>query len=199
MSLTKTQRKHHYLEGHANYHPECPFCLRFRGLADGQERNKHEEDHRPGGEPELDEVPTVSFDLCFLMQMEQGKAIPTMVARDHKTCYTHAFTCPGKSTKEEEYSEQIVIKCNNVVEQLGYKRVAMKSDQESAIRAVQQRVQKSVNCEMFVTNSKRYDSKSNGKIENAIQEVEGHLRTLKLHTENRIVKTSPPTILSSIG
>ena len=39
---------------------------------------------------------------------EQGKSIPTMVARDHKTCYTHAFTCPGKSTKEEEYSEQIV-------------------------------------------------------------------------------------------
>ena len=74
------------------------------------ERNKHEEDHRPGGEAEIDEEPTVSFDFCFLMQKEQGKAIPTMVARDHKTCYTHVFTCPGNSTKEEEYSEQIVTK-----------------------------------------------------------------------------------------
>ena len=38
--------------------------------------------------------------FVFLMQEEQGKSIATMVARDHKTRYTHAFTCPGKSTKE---------------------------------------------------------------------------------------------------
>ena len=116
VSLTKTQRKQHYLEGHANYHPGCPFCESCRGLADRHERNKQEEDPRPGGETELDEVPTVSFDFCFLMQKEQGKAIPTMVARDHKTVHTHAFTCPGKSTKEEEYSEQIVMKCKKFAE-----------------------------------------------------------------------------------
>ena len=126
------------------------------------------------------------------MQKEQGKSLPTMVARDRKTCYTHAFTCPGKSTKEEENSEHIIIKCKNFVEQPGYKRVAMKSDQETAMRALQQRVQKSVNCEMVLTNSKRYDSKSNGKIEKAIQEVKGHVRTLKLHTENRIGKIISP-------
>ena len=67
------------------------------------------------------------------------------MSRDHKTSYTHTFTCPGKSTKEEEYSEQIVLKCKNCVEQPGYKRVAMKSDQETAMRALQQRVQNSVN------------------------------------------------------
>ncbi len=83
-------------------------------------------------------------------------------------------------------------KCKVFVEMLGYKRVAMKSDQETAMRALQQRVQKSVNCEMVLSNSKRYDSKSNGKIEKAIQEVEGHVRTLKLHTENRIGQTIPP-------
>ena len=141
---------------------------------------------------ELEEVPTVSFDFCFLMQKEQGKAMPVLVARDHKTCYTHAFVCPGKSTKEEEYSDQIVQKCKVFVEMLGYKRVAMKSDQETAMRALQQRVQKSVNCEMVLSNSKRYDSKSNGKIEKAIQEVEGHVRTSKLHSENCIGKTIPP-------
>ena len=84
-SLTNTQRKQHYLEGHANYHPGCPVCVRCRGLADRHERNKHEEDHRPGGEAELDEVPTISFDFCSLMQKEQGKSIQTMIARDHKT------------------------------------------------------------------------------------------------------------------
>ena len=60
------------------------------------------------------------------------------------------------------------------------------------MRALQQRVQKAVNVEMVLTNSKRYDSKSKGKVEKTIQEVEGHIRTLKLHTEDRIGKTIPP-------
>ena len=88
---------------------------------------------------------------------------PWSTGTTRRATHTHAFTCPGKSTKEEEYSEQIVIKCKNFMKQLGYKRVAMKSDQETAMRALQQRVQKSVNREMVLTNSKRYDSKSNGK------------------------------------
>ena len=56
---------------------------------------------------------------------------------------------------------------------LGYKRVAMNSDQEQAMRAFQQRVQKDVNVEMVLIISKRYDSKANSKVEKAIQEVEG--------------------------
>ena len=117
VSLTKTQRRQHDLEGHAKDHPWCPFCVRCRGLADRHGRKRDEEYLQPGGEVEADEVPMISFDVCFLMQKDQGKSIPTMVAQDHKTCYTHFFTCLGKSTKEEEeeFSEQIVIKCNNSV------------------------------------------------------------------------------------
>ena len=69
-------------------------------------------------------------------------------------------------------------KCKMFVEMLGYKRVAMKSGQETAMKALQQRIQKAVDVEMVLTNSKRYDSKSNGKVEKAIQEVDGHVRTL---------------------
>ena len=62
------------------------------------------------------------------------------------------------------------------------------------MRALQQRVQQAVNAEMVLTNSKRYDSKSNGKVEKATQEVEGQVKTLKLHTEERIGNTILPTI-----
>ena len=44
------------------------------------------------------------------MQEDQGKSIPSLIARDHTSCYTHAFTGPGKPAKEEEYSEDIVHK-----------------------------------------------------------------------------------------
>ena len=70
-------------------------------------------------------------------------------------------------------------------------REAMKRDQETAMRALHRRVQKAVTVEMVLTNSKRYDSKSNGKVEKAIQEIDGHIRTLKLHTKDRIGKTIP--------
>ena len=82
MSLTKTQHKQHYLEGHANYHPGCPFCVRYRGLADRQERKRDEEDLQPAGEAaESDEVPAVSFDLCVFTQKGQGKSIPIVVVQ----------------------------------------------------------------------------------------------------------------------
>ena len=80
-----------------------------------------------------------------------------------------------------------------------YMSLSMKSDQEQAMRALQQRVQKSVNCEMVLMNSKWYDPKLNGKVKKAIREAEGHVRNLKLHTEDRIGKTIPPTIRSSTG
>ena len=115
------------------------------------------------------------------------------------SCYTHAFTCPGKSTKEEEYSDDIVHKCKNCVEMLGYKRVAMKSDQETAMMALQQRVQKGVNVEMPLSNSKRYDSKSNGKVEKAIQEVEGHFRTLNSTLKIILAKRFLLTVRSFTG
>ena len=107
---------------------------------------------------------TISFDFCFLMQKDQGKSIPTLVARDHKSFYTYAFTRPARSTKEEEYSEEIVHKCEICVEMLGHKRATTKSDQETTMRALQQRVQKAVNVEMLLTNSKRCDSTSKGKV-----------------------------------
>ena len=62
----------------------------------------------------------------------------------------------------------------------------MKSDQEEAMRALQQRVQKEANCEMVLTNSKKHDSQSNSIVEQTIQEVEGQVRTIELRTENRI-------------
>ena len=106
----------------------------------------------------------MSLDSCFLCQKDQGKSSPTMVAREHRTCYTSFFTCPGKSTKEKEYIDQIVHRCKMFVEARGHKRVAKKSDQEESMRARQQKVQKALNCEMVLTNSKKYDSKANGKV-----------------------------------
>ena len=134
-------------------------------------------------------MPTISVDFLFPHAEGSGKEHPNT---DRSISQVVAFTCLGKSTKGKEYSEEIVHKCKMFGEMLVYERVATKSDQETAARALQQRVQKAVNVEMVPNNSKRYDCKSNSKVEKAIQEVKRHTRTLKLHIEDRIGETIPP-------
>ena len=73
VSFTKTQCKQHYLEGHANYHPVCPFCTRCRGLADRHQRKRDDVDLQAGDEVEPDDVPTISFEICFSCRRIKGK------------------------------------------------------------------------------------------------------------------------------
>ena len=134
----------------------------------------------------------MSMDFCFLCQKDQGKSMPTLVMRSKPPGYTGAFVCPGKSTRNEAYSDKIVERATAFVDNLGYKRIGVKSDQEESMKALQSRVQTRSKAEIVLLNSKKYDSQSNGVAEQAVQDVEGQARTLKLHLENRIMKTLPP-------
>ena len=121
-----------------------------------------------------------------------GKEHPDIGRQRSQMVLCARIYLPEQIHKGGGYSKDIVHKCKMFVEMLEHKRVVMKSDQETPMMAQQQRVQKAVNVEMVLPNSKRYDSKSNGKDEKAILEVEKHIRTLKLHTEDHIGKTIPP-------
>ena len=114
-----------------------------------------------------------------------------------------ARACPGKSTVQEEYSNKIVEWTAEFLDFLGYPRVALKSDGENSMKALQRRVQQARSMKgrddkkpgggsTVLANSKKGDSQSNGMAENAIQEIEGKVRTLKLHLEQRIGKRIPP-------
>ena len=71
-------------------------------------------------------------------------------------------------------------------------KLIVKTDQEPAVRAVVEEVKKQRQSETLVEAAKKYDSQSNGDAEKAVQDVEGQARTLKLHLENRIMRTLPP-------
>ena len=118
-SLSKEKLEQHYLEGHANYDPGCEYCVRCRGLMDRHTRGESSEDS---------EIPTMSMDFCFLCQKDQGKSMPTLVMRSKPPGYTGAFVCPGKSTRNEAYSDKIVERATAFVDNLGYKRIGVKSD-----------------------------------------------------------------------
>ena len=104
-TLTKQQLEKHYLEGHANYLAGCEYCVRCRGRADRHSTADKDSKEYLEGE---DGVPMISMDFCFLAQKTQDKSTPALVIKEHRTKYMGARACPGKSTVQEEYSNQVV-------------------------------------------------------------------------------------------
>ena len=82
------------------------------------------------------------------------------------------------------------------IEELGHGglRVVLKADQEVAIAEVQREVVTARSGETVPTNSHVGESQSNGRVENAVQRVQGLIRTLKdaleIQHENQVKRPS---------
>ena len=78
---------------------------------------------------------------------------------------------------------------------LGYTKVTLKSDNEPAIVSLLTETLKGLKVEALEQANEAhppaYDSKANGSIENAVRQLQGLLRTLKLCLEARIGKRIP--------
>ncbi len=68
---------------------------------------------------------------------------------------------------------------------MGYKRVVLRSDGEAAIIALKQAVKANIEVDIVLENSPAYDSQANGEVGNAITQVKGMIRTMKLSLEAR--------------
>ena len=75
---------------------------------------------------------------------------------------------------------------------LGYKKIIIKCDQVPSIVEIQNEVIRRREAETIPENSPKGESQSNGDIENAIKQVEGQIRTMKIALESRLqVKIGP--------
>ena len=139
-------------------------------------------------------VPVVSMDFAFAKRSEQQGTSPVLVLRDHMTRVTFAHALPGKSTQNEPYSAYTVNAVIQDIKMLDRKHVILKSDQEVAMTALQERVKalRSGNDEQtFLENSPVAESQSNGVVEKAIQEVENMASTLMSALEERLLQSVP--------
>ena len=66
---------------------------------------------------------------------------------------------------------------------LGYGRVVIRSDQENAIRALVKSVKDGWAGEATIEHAPKGESKSNGEVERAVQNIQGIARTLREHLE----------------
>ena len=99
--------------------------------------------------------------------------IPILVGKEEKSGWYMAAVVPSKGR-----CTHAVRKIEEMMDSLGYTKVVMKTDQEPAIMELKDSVRRSRVEEIIPEESPVEDSRSNGYIEKAIQEVQGQIRTL---------------------
>ena len=110
--------------------------------------------------------------------MDDEPHIKILVGRDVKSRVYCAIPVPQKGDDAEEYA---VRSCLRFLDFLGYSKILLKTDQEPALGAVMKKlcVHRGAETQTMRESSAVGDSKQNGFIERAIQQIEGQIRTLR--------------------
>ncbi len=186
---TEAEMEQHRSEGHCPYRSWCEWCVEGRGVG---------EHHKSGPEGS---IPVISFDYLLVTRKGiflNGKVEPSkvvlkiLVVKDSRSKYIGAHVVSTKGAGADRYA---VEKLRGDIAWLGYTKVLLKSDNEAAIVQLLTETLKSLRIETVDQASPAhppaYDSKANGAVENAVRQVQGLLRTLKLCLESRIGKRIP--------
>ena len=90
---------------------------------------------------------------------DSAKGMPIQIMKDHESKMRYARAVPRKAV--DTYT---VDRLKKVIEQLGYKRIVLKSDQETSIKALRQAVKE---------ESPVADYQTNGILENTVNDIKG--------------------------
>ena len=168
--VSREEREEHELLGHVQYRSWCRHCAAARGV--GQQ-------HRLlSADPMNATVPEIVLDYYFMG--EESETAPHIVVKDRKSS---AHFSTSLDSKTSQYAVAFVA---GAIQELGYKRILMKSDNEPSIKRLKERVSECLpGVECVPKEAPVGDSRANGSAENAVKQVKGQFRTLKTSTEDR--------------
>ena len=179
---------------HVPFRSWCPHCVAGQSGRKGHFKTREEQ-------KEKSEVPTVHLDYMFLTsgeereeEDEEKSGMPILVALDQESGMTFSSVVPKKGAN----AYAIVRLCNDL-SLLGHAKLVLKSDNEPAIISLKEAVQADSSLKIEISGRKgdksdqvipeescAYDSRSNGRIESAINRVQGIVRSLKHALESRV-------------
>ena len=115
---SKLEVERRFASNHVPYRDWCKMCVMGRATNSPHKKVNREED---------DAVPTVSMDYTYLIEDEDENSNPILGTVCHSTGYLSAHVLPQKG--DHPYAvKRMAQNLNN----LGHKRMNLKSDQESA-------------------------------------------------------------------
>ena len=158
---------------HLPFRSWCPACVRGR-----QKSNPHRK--QSDEDRDAEQIPVISYDYGFLggddaSVSSLAHSMPVLVGHDRRSKADWTHPVPSKGTADP-YPAKAVAKD---LEMTGYKRVILKSDQEPSIVAVLREAANLWKGEVVPEGSPKGESKSNGEVERAVQNMQGLARTLK--------------------
>ena len=173
---------------HVPYRDWCEPCIR------GQAKDAH---HRTvTGELAESSVVRVSMDYCFVKEDVVEKdneheettiarmAMTVLVMMDTLCSSIWSYAVKSKGMAEKWVAEQMAEDIETIG--LSEERIILKADQEASITEVQRAVAKArEGYGTAIEQSKVGDSNTNGKIERAIQDLKGLVRTLRADLESK--------------
>ena len=180
---------------HIPFRSWCPFCV----------AGKAKDNPHRGVEDQEAGVNIIDMDYMFLNSNEPDAVVaaddeeseeepeeeaasssannmPVLVYYDRRHKYVFARVMPRKGA--HPYAIRRV--GQDLTKILGYNRVHIKSDQERAVKKIKAQVRTEYMIEIPQEESRVGDSRSNGRIENVIQQVQGQIRTFKVQLESRL-------------
>ena len=156
---------------HVPYRNWCPHCVRGKAKG-GAHRKAHSSEN---------EIPTISLDYMFMHESqmaEEERGMPILVTKDAAskkgTGMVSARVLPAKGVNRYAVSNLA-----SEIAKLGHNEMVLKSDGEPAIIALKQAVKMERSERIVLEESPVKESRSNGVIENAIQQVQGQIRATK--------------------
>jgi hypothetical protein len=172
-----------HMATHLPYRSWCPHCV----IGGGRDRQHFA---RAAAEVEAS-GPLIAADYGFLSDKKESKEesesrglTPILVMRDRGSGATLAMAVPSKG-EEPAWVPQ---RCARWIDNLGYQKVTLKTDQEPSIRAWARAVARHREAHTVPESSPVGDSQSNGAAEQAVGEVKKMIATLK-HALSTNIKT----------
>ena len=161
-----------HMTTHLPYRSWCPHCV--RGRARGKSHPKADSSGKT--------LPTIALDYMFMHSAQsegEERGMPDLVARDicHENVGTgmlFARVVPSKGA-----NAYAIKSLASFVASLGHSAFVLKSDSEPAILALKSAVKAERAERIVLEESPHSESQSNGAAERAIQQVQGHLRTMR--------------------
>eukprot|EP00971_Amphidinium_carterae_P035026 689667-Amphidinium_carterae.4 len=175
---TETEVAEHIATGHSSFRSWCRACVESRGIGQQHRARDHTEES----------MSVVSFDYGFLGAEGDESAITVLAAVDRQSRCVLGTALPrkgGTTFAVEQLSE--------FIKSLGYKRLALRCDQEEAALNLRKLTRAALtDVEIVEEMSPVMDHQANGAAENAVKRIKGQAATLVRGLEHSLGKEIPP-------
>ena len=159
---------------HLPFRSWCRYCVRGRGQSVGHFRVDHS----------AEQIPTIEIDYGFLGDKDSPATdLPVLCGRDRQSKTVWSSPVPCKGVEDHPHGSK---RLKEWLEETGYRRVILKSDQEPAIVSVINAVKNGWAGELIPESaSKESHEKSNGAAEVTVKQIHGLARSVKEQLEDK--------------